>query len=133
MHDDPSVRVLLVEDSPALSLRLQEMLQQLPDVALVGAVDNEAAAIRAVGSGNVDALILDLQLRHGSGFGVLRGLHGLPHPPAAIVLTNYALPAYEREALVLGAYCFLDKAREFSRLPDLLHEIAAARRAAATH
>jgi DNA-binding NarL/FixJ family response regulator len=40
-----------------------------------------------------------------------------------IVLTNYDLAEYRRAAAALGARHFLDKLRDFDRLPALLQQI----------
>ena len=42
-----------------------------------------------------------------------------------IVLTNYDLAEYRRAAAALGARHFLDKLRDFDRLPMLLQQIGA--------
>jgi DNA-binding NarL/FixJ family response regulator len=70
-----------------------------------------------------DVVILDLHLRTGSGFGVLRRLRG-PERPKVIVLTNFDVPAYRREAESLGADAFLDKSRDYGHLPELLSSFA---------
>lgn len=121
------LKVLLVEDSNVLAERLSELLGHVPGVTLIERVDSEGAAIRSVRSQAIDVLILDLHLRQGTGFGVLRALAQVPRAAVTtIVLTNYALPQYRRTAGELGARYFLDKAREFDRLPDVLREIAVA-------
>jgi hypothetical protein len=40
-----------------------------------------------------------------------------------VVLTNYDLPEYKSAAAALGATHFLDKARDYGRLGDVLREI----------
>jgi DNA-binding NarL/FixJ family response regulator len=47
--------------------------------------------------------------------------------PAVVVLTNFALSTYRDSALALGARHFLDKSRDYERLPVILRELAAAR------
>jgi len=42
------------------------------------------------------------------------------------VLTNFALQSYRETALALGARDFLDKSRDYDRLPAILTEIASA-------
>jgi two-component system, OmpR family, response regulator len=68
-------------------------------------------------------IILDLHLKQGTGFGVMRALAATQLKPRIIVLTNYDLPEYKNAALALGATHFLDKARDYGRLPEVLHEI----------
>jgi two-component system, OmpR family, response regulator len=121
MPQSPPLRVLLIEDSALLAARLIELVNPLPDVDLIDTVDTEADALDRISAGNPDLLILDLHLREGSGFGVLRSLALSSRPrPKIIVLTNFGLPEYRRAAELFGVEAFLDKAREYFRLPSLL-------------
>jgi len=117
------LRVLLVEDSKVLTERLTEAIRQIPEVELVGIADTEVAAISAATCETVDVIILDLHLKQGTGFGVMRALVGRPCKPRIVVLTNYDLPEYKNAAIALGATHFLDKARDYGRLGDVLQEI----------
>ena len=118
-----SLKVLLVEDSVVLTARLTEALDQIAAVSLIGTADTEEAAVAFVRRGTVDVIILDLHLKQGTGFGVLRSVAGTDFKPQIIVLTNYDLAEYKKAALALGATYFLDKARDYGRLPELLHDI----------
>src|ERR1700719_4747144 len=84
----PSVRVLLVEDSKVLTERLTEAIGQIADVHLIGTAETEAAALALVSQESVDVIILDLHLRQGTGFGVMRALVTTGLKPQIIVLTN---------------------------------------------
>jgi two-component system, OmpR family, response regulator len=125
MSSIQALRVLLVEDSSLLAARLAELIQRLPDVDLVDTVDSESEALRSVTASTPDVLILDLHLRVGSGFGVLRALrNGAAPRPKVVILTNFGLPEYRREAETLGVDAFLDKSRDYHRLPSLLSSFA---------
>jgi two-component system chemotaxis response regulator CheY len=124
MTELTTLRVLLVEDSPVVAERLRESLREVPGVAVTDTVDRESAAVDKLNNGGIDVIILDLHLNRGTGFGVLRALRGQQNEkPTAIILTNYDLPEYRRQAMALGADHFLDKARDFERLPELLGSI----------
>jgi two-component system, OmpR family, response regulator len=121
-----NLSVLLVEDSRVLAERLRETVLSVPGVHLAGTVDSEADAVAALQRHPVDVLLLDLHLRQGTGFGVLRAIPGSPaRKVVVIVLTNYDLAEYRRAAAALGARHFLDKLRDFDRLPILLQQIGA--------
>jgi two-component system, OmpR family, response regulator len=125
MPGSQALRVLLVEDSSLLADRLAELIRRLPDIDLIDTVDNEAAAVRSVSASTPDVMILDLHLRVGSGFGVLRALgRGTGPRPKIIILTNFGLPEYRREAETFGVEAFLDKSRDYHRLPTLLNSFA---------
>jgi DNA-binding NarL/FixJ family response regulator len=119
-----TLRVLLVEDSKVLTERLSEAIKQIADVELVGTADTEAEAVAAVKKQAVDVIILDLHLKQGTGFGVMRALAATQFKPRIVVLTNYDLPEYKNAAIALGASHFLDKARDYGRLPEVLYEIS---------
>jgi DNA-binding NarL/FixJ family response regulator len=114
-------RVLLVEDSRLLAERLRESLEALEGVEVVASVADELAAIEAVTLRHVDAVVLDLQLRQGTGFGLLERLGR--ERPTIIVFTNYELPEYQRRARALGVEHFLSKSRDYERLPQLIQEL----------
>ena len=120
----PDLRVLLVEDSPVICGLITEIINDVPGVRVTESVDSEREAIEAVGRLEVDVVILDLQLRKGTGFGVLRAMRDMPKRPIVVVLTNFALGSYRETALKLGAREFLDKSRDYDRLPAILSEIA---------
>jgi DNA-binding NarL/FixJ family response regulator len=125
MSNSSSLRVLLVEDSSLLAARLGELIRRLPDVDLIDTVDTEAEALRRVVTSAPDVLILDLHLRTGSGFGVLRSLGRRSGPrPKVIILTNFGLPEYRRQAESFGVEAFLDKSSDYYRLPKLLSGMA---------
>lgn len=120
----PDLRVLLVEDSPVICGLITEIINDVPGVRVAESVESERDAIEAIGRLDVDVVILDLQLRKGTGFGVLRAMRAMPRKPIVVVLTNFALKSYRDTALELGARDFLDKSRDYDRLPAILTEIA---------
>ena len=118
-----TLRVLLVEDSLVLAERMREALESLENVEVVGAVADESAAVAAVQADHIDVIVLDLQLKEGTGFGVVQRLG--KSRPKIIVFTNYMLPEYQRLADALGVEYFLNKSRDYERLPQLIQELGA--------
>lgn len=128
MRETP-LRVFLVEDSPIIRERLTESLTATGHVAVVGHADTEREAIASLAGGEWDAVVLDLQLKQGTGLGVLKALPPPERPTKAkvIVLTNYAIPQYRDRCLALGADYFFDKSREYDRVREVLEQLAEAR------
>src|SRR5262245_61903263 len=116
--DIVALRVLLVEDSRVLAERLRESLDSLEQVEVVGSVADETAAVTAVRENRVDVIILDLQLKEGTGFGVVQRLGKAR--PKIIVFTNYMLPEYRRLAHRPRLEEFLTRALDYERLPQRL-------------
>lgn len=126
--DSSALRVLLVEDSKLLASQISELLATSPDAQPIGVVATEKEAIAANAAHHPDLLILDLHLKQGTGFGVLKALAGTSNRPTVVVLTNYALPQYRERALALGANHFLDKSADFDLLPELIRDISQQRK-----
>jgi two-component system, OmpR family, response regulator len=135
MPSSSALRVLLVEDSSLIAGRLAELIRRLPNVDLIETVATEEEAISHVASDHPDALILDLHLRSGSGFGVLRALAraSSSERPKVVILTNFSLPEYRREAELYGVEAFLDKSRDYFQLPTLLQDFARERADGTAH
>jgi DNA-binding NarL/FixJ family response regulator len=124
---DPSkLRVLIIEDSAIIRARLAESLAEIPNVEIVGQVDTEADALAQMRQTTWDAAVLDLQLKQGTGLGVLKALGRNARAPHTkiIVFTNYAFPQYRDRSLLLGADYFFDKSREFHRVREVLNALA---------
>jgi DNA-binding NarL/FixJ family response regulator len=121
------LRVLIVEDSSIIRARLAESLSEIPNLEIVGEAANEADALALMRQAAWDVAILDLQLKQGTGLGVLKSLSQDLRPAGTriIVFTNYSFPQYRARSLLLGADYFFDKAREFHRVRAVLTELAA--------
>ena len=122
MQSAQNLKVLLVDDSAVLKQRIAALIGSVEHVQLVGIADTEESAVETAKREAVDVIILDLHLRQGSGFGVMRSLAASALKPRIIVFTNYDLPEYQKIATELGAAYFLDKSRDFGQVPALLQE-----------
>jgi DNA-binding NarL/FixJ family response regulator len=114
------VRVFLVEDSPAVSARLEAMLGAIAGVTLVGRAAAAEDATRTILADRPDAVVLDLKLAKGSGFDVLRAVQEQAPEIDVYVLSNLTGEPYRRRAALFGAREFFDKTTEFKRVRDLL-------------
>ena len=121
------LRVALVDDSERIRARLAEMLGEIPNVEIAFAADTEGEAVRLMAQEDWDVLILDLQLRIGTGIGVLKAMQGLRSKDerVAMIFTNYGFRQYRERTLALGADYFFDKARDFDVLRAAVTERAA--------
>ena len=125
--DERKLRVVIVEDSAIIRARLaRKRFRRSATSPIVGQADSEGEALALLRAGQWDAVILDLQLKEGTGLGVLKKLAAQDRPPHAkvIVFTNYAFPQYRDRSLSLGADYFFDKSREFHRVRDVLADLA---------
>src|SRR5262245_43156705 len=118
------LRIFLVEDSLVIRQRIAAMLYGISGVDLVGEAETPTQATLGILARNPDAVVLDLQLRGGSGLEVLKTVHPEKPEIVFIVLTNHSTPAYERQCLHHGASHFIDKSLHFE---DVTRIVAALR------
>jgi DNA-binding NarL/FixJ family response regulator len=119
------LRVFLVEDSALIRERLTETISSLEHVEVVGYAETEMDAIAALQRLPCDAVVLDLQLREGHGFNVLKALRSPSARPGIIVLilSNYATSQYRTRSMEFGADYFFDKSRDYDRLCEVLEDL----------
>jgi len=116
------LRILLVEDSPLLRGRLENMLAQHVVFTVTGVAAAEAEAVEKLDVVPYDVIVVDVELRPGSGIGVIREARARTREAAddchvwIIVLTNYDLPTVRERCIQAGADHFLDKMREIDQL-----------------
>ena len=118
------MRIFLVEDSPVLSAHLAELLREVPGATLVGQAADAPTAISRIAELAPDVAILDISLKAGTGFDVLKSLASLATRPVAIMFTNYVSPPVRKFAESKGADYFYDKARDVRSLLDTLAALA---------
>lgn len=125
------LKVLLIEDSAVIRESLSEALGSTGMLEVTGVAETADDAVRTLKESSFDAVIVDIQLRRGSGIDVLSYLNetGLLHKLMAIVLTNYAFATYRKRCLQLGVQHFFDKSLEFDRVIEVLDEFATGRQA----
>ena len=120
--DRRALRVLLVEDLVRVQNLLRELIDEPGRFEVAGLVETEADAVLRYTELQPDAVVIDLNLRSGTGLGVIVALRRLNNAvrPLLIVLTNHALPVLETACLNAGADYFLDKSRDFHKVRTLL-------------
>lgn len=121
------MRVLIVDDSPAVRVRLHALLVEAAEGIEVREAASRRDAIAAAREGT-DVVILDLHLGEDSGLASIEALRAASPGVEIVVLTNDASEHHRRESAARGAVWFFDKSREFDRAVDLVVERARAAR-----
>ena len=115
----PDVKVLVVDDSPAIRARLVTLLRDVAGISPAEASggDESLKHLRANGAAVV---VLALHIPGKGGLDVLREIKASPGSPMVIVLTSHPTEHHRRLCLARGADYFFDKSREFGRVVELL-------------
>jgi DNA-binding NarL/FixJ family response regulator len=117
------IRVAIVEDHPAIADGLMALLASEPDVTVVGAADDAAAADRLIAATSPDVVLCDVRLA-----GVSDGLEVLARHtpgPAFIMLTAYVYPSYYVAATEGGAKGYISKMATIQQILAAIRTVAA--------
>jgi DNA-binding NarL/FixJ family response regulator len=118
------IRLMIVEDQPAVRTALRMRLDAEADLSVIGAAANGEAALALAQSLVPDVMLLDVEMPSMDGISAASALHRLC-PRAAIVMLSFQDDAHTRSrAAAAGAVAFVAK----SSPTELL--LAAIRRAA---
>lgn len=114
------LRTYLVEDNATIRQNLAATLEDLAQVTTVGWADGEHDANLWLMREDApwDLAIVDLFLKQGSGFDVLKACARRGPRQRVIILSNYATPAVRARYEELGADAVFDKSTDIDALID---------------
>lgn len=94
------MKALVIDDEELARKRVLHLLQQLPDVEILGECSNGKNAIMDINQMRPDLIFLDINMTDMSGFEVLQKVTISPKPIVIFVTAydNYALKAFDVEA-----------------------------------
>ncbi|MBC5781421.1 response regulator [Ramlibacter sp. USB13] len=111
---ETKARVVLVEDSPRIQAELREALGMVFDVVAVIATAQEAVEWLQAHPRGWDLAVVDIFLKQGHGFQVLRHCAPQAHQ-SVVVLSNYTREPARSSALEQGASAVFDKGLEMEQ------------------
>lgn len=117
-YDRPSsLRVLVVDDEPLARERLRELLEEEPDVTVVGEAEDGPEAAASIRGEALDLVFLDVQMPGMSGIDVIEEI-GPERMPAVVFVTAY--DQYAIKAFDLAAVDYLLKPFDDERFSQAL-------------
>lgn len=111
-------KVVLIDDERLARSELKRLLQDFPDVEVIGEAANASEGIEKIESLNPDLVFLDIQMPGKTGFEMLTELERAPHVIFVTAYDEYALKAFEVNALD-----YLMKPVEPKRLAEALMKV----------
>lgn len=108
-------KVVIIDDERLARSELKRLLQEFPDIEVIGEAANAEEGLQKIELLNPDLVFLDIQMPGKSGFDMLTDLEKAPHVIFVTAYDEYALKAFEVNALD-----YLMKPVEPSRLADAL-------------
>jgi DNA-binding NarL/FixJ family response regulator len=119
---------MVVEESPALSARLLERLEEVPDLFVVGVVSSVTEAVHVLPALAPDLVITDTELADGAGLALLHVLQAgrmlAGTGPRVLLWTGCQDRRRQAVAEGLGVEARFDKAREVELLVEYCRRAA---------
>lgn len=109
----------------ALRRELIARLAEIAGISIVGEAESAAIAMALIRTKQPDVVMLDLQLKSGSGFEVLSATLAGPHVPKFIVLSNMDDAFFRARCEQPHVLRFFDKSKEFEQAIELCRNLAA--------
>lgn len=103
------VRVLVVDDHPAIRRLIQRLLSQIEKVRVVAEASSGREALECVRQYEPDVMTLDMMLGDMNGLEVLQQLKQMRERPKVIVISLHSTPHLVRRALESGAGTYIVK------------------------
>jgi DNA-binding NarL/FixJ family response regulator len=106
-----SIRIVIADDQAVVRSGLRAILEDEPDLEVVGDAADGLAAVEAARSRSADVVLMDIRMPRLDGLEATRRLAGpgVEHPIDVIVVTTFDLDDYVFGALRAGAAGFLLK------------------------
>ncbi len=123
------VRLVIVEDHPAIAEGLAALVRTEPDVELLGVASDAAHATELIGARRPDVVLCDVVLGgERAGLRLLKE-HAARPAPAFIMFSAYGYPDYYVTALEQGAAGYLLKMATISEVMGAVRTVASGGRA----
>jgi DNA-binding NarL/FixJ family response regulator len=122
------IRLLVVDDHPAVQQGLLRLLDDEPDFEVVAVSGTAETAVGVAEHERVDVAVVDYHLGGRNGLWVSRKLKRLPQPPAVIIFSAYANDHLAASCIVAEADAVLNKGSLGSELCDAIRSVARGRR-----
>jgi len=120
-----TTRVLLVDDQPLLRLGFRALLDQQPDLDVVGEAGDGPQAVAMTRALRPDVVLMDVRMPTMDGIEATRQIVGSGSAARILVLTTFDLDEYVYAALRAGASGFLLKDARPADLLDGIRVVAA--------
>ena len=118
------MNVFIAEDQAWFLEQLIELVESIPGAQVIGTADTSQNAIDAIRLAKPDVALVDLMLREGTGFEILRRLRADAVNCKLFVVTSFPTAGIRKACKIGGADEFFDKLLELDELRQTLQTLS---------
>lgn len=118
------IRVLIVDDHPALRAGLSAVLRAEPGLVVLGTAESEADVWPELARTRPDVVILDYHLPSSDGLTICRRVKRTLPPPGVLLYSAYADTSLVIPALLAGADGMVSKSAAAAELYDAIRQVS---------
>lgn len=120
---DSIIKVLIVDDHKLIGQAWSSLLNDAPNIKVVGLAENEDDAYSMAHAHKPDVVLMDINLGEGSGFNVTEKINDSMPKTRVIGLSLHDDITYVKKFLSIGAKGYLTKNTNKTELIDAIHNV----------
>ena len=119
------VKVLIVDDHPAVREALSARIASQPDLEVCGEAEGVTEALRLVSEKKPDVIIVDISLSDGDGIDLIKRIKARDETARMLVWSMHSEALYAERALSAGALGYLTKEQASDRIIEAIRQVLA--------
>jgi DNA-binding NarL/FixJ family response regulator len=116
-------RIMIVEDHPVFRFGLRELINQESDLAVCGEAEDKVTAWNEMQRLTPDLVILDLSLKDGEGFGLIKDIAKNYRNTPVLVVSMHDESIYAERSLIAGAKGYINKQETSVSIVEAIHSL----------
>lgn len=118
-----AAKIMIVDDHPFLRRGLTEFIEDEPDMQICGQAAGITDAIKLLMQTRPDVLIVDLSLKDGSGFELIKQVRALDKAIRMLVLSMHDETMYAERSLRAGALGYITKEEASDKVVEGIRQV----------
>jgi DNA-binding NarL/FixJ family response regulator len=121
----PKVKILVVDDHPAVREALAGRVSQLPDLEICGEAEDVMDALRLTAELSPDIIITDITLKKGDGIDLIKRIIARDENARILVWSMHSENLYAERAFRAGARGYITKEQATQQIIDAIRQVLA--------